>query len=791
MKDAHPSDFRQIGGGPWARARNTLRGVENRAHVMDFVVCAVLSALVVLMARSEGGLSRTPTLREGSVAPFTVRAPHPIEVEDRDQLESERAGALVKVPDVYDFDPSAVAEWSTRWKEAVRFGRQKFATVRDVRERFKGFQARLRVPIGFDEYRVLERLDFSGDLERSVAFALAPLWDKRISEGKVSASKPAELIDLKTRQTWPLSSADVENLLTLDEARAFVGRAARDLPKGRIGSQRVPWDRWPKSSKTVVFEVQSRLVVPNMTFNRQETEARRTTAEKDLHPAFRKLERGEVIVREGERVTKEDAQILKLLSEKKAFSGSAQGYGAQVLFGALTLWLLCFFVRRQFPAVLRNTKDSVVAAAFLIASLAALKVGMVFQMNVIAESLPSAPEAFLVFALPAAAPAMTVRLLVSRPLTAFFVLLYAIFASLVLGKGSLFGAFVLLSGIVGASLLGRCRTRSALYRAGLYTALVCGVGAACLLGAWDGKIPFSTGNGVAAALWSSMLWAFAGGCLGGWFSSALTMILVPIFESLLDYTTDLKLLELARMDHPLLRDLVLKAPGTYHHSIIVGSLVEAGADAIGANALLARVGSYYHDIGKIGRAEYFVENQGGGLNPHDHTTPQLSAKIIISHVKEGIVMAEQYKLGGQLIDFIRTHHGTSVVSYFFNKAKQEAAQPGSPIRPEDVSEDDFRYPGPKPRTKEHAIVSLADACEASTRSLVDPTPARLEGMVNKIFMKGFTEGLLEEADITLEELHLVAKAFLRILLGIHHNRIQYPDQEKGLPARPVLKASGR
>jgi putative nucleotidyltransferase with HDIG domain len=272
-----------------------------------------------------------------------------------------------------------------------------------------------------------------------------------------------------------------------------------------------------------------------------------------------------------------------------------------------------------------------------------------------------------------------------------------------------------------------------------------------------------------------------GAFVSGWLSSAILMIITPLIENTLDYTTDLKLLELARMDHPLLRELVLKAPGTYHHSIVVGSLAEAGCEAVGAHSLLARVGSYYHDIGKIGRAEYFVENQNPQRNPHDEMTPQLSAKLIIAHVKEGRTLALEHKLGQSIIDFIEQHHGTSLVTYFYNKAKHEATKPGSHLRPEDIREEDFRYPGPKPQSKEAAIMALADSCEAATRSLVEPTPARIEGMIEKIVARAFSEGLLDEADITLREVQTVAQAFLRILLGIHHNRIQYPDQEKGLP----------
>jgi len=194
-------------------------------------------------------------------------------------------------------------------------------------------------------------------------------------------------------------------------------------------------------------------------------------------------------------------------------------------------------------------------------------------------------------------------------------------------------------------------------------------------------------------------------------------------------------------------------------------------------------------VGKIGRAEYFAENQTHGFNPHDTMKPQLSAKIIISHVKEGKVLAEKFKLGKSIIDFIEQHHGKSRVDYFYQKAKQLAEDPRSDVEPDEIRVEDYSYPGPNPQSKEAAIMALADACEASTRSLVDPTPARIEGMIKKIVNRALEESILDEADITLREVHLVAKAFLRILLSIHHNRVQYPGQETSLPQTEASKES--
>lgn len=791
MKEGQSSQFRKLGAGPWARFAELFARMSAVVGAADLAVAFVLSTLVVFMMAPGRGF-QVPDWKEGDLATSAIKTPRPLDLPDDEATRSERARSSDRVPDVYDYDAQAVQAWVDRWKRAVHDAR-----VAGSRTSIADVSQRLGVPVLPAEFKALDKLNFSTDVERSVNLVFGALWEQRIAATRFAANTSLEIVDLKTGKSSFAKVRGPESVLSLDDAKALVHKAMGPRAKTRDDAVRLPWDRWPEASRTAVAELLTRLVVPNLTPNRKETEARREKAMQSVRPSYRRMERGEIVIHEGQRITEADVAILERLRVDQNHVSGGEGRPFRVLFGAAFLWFLLFFVRRQFPQVLAKRKDALVVGAFFVFSLAILKLTLAFQVGVLGESRLPVPEAFLVFLIPVATPAMTLRLLVDAPLTVLFAVLHALAATLVVGPAGLFGLYVLVSCLVGQTFVARCRTRSALYAAGLWTALVCGVSAACLTAAWGGVLPFARAlfeGGASTPLkdgfGETIAWAFLGGLLGGWMSSAMALVMTPILENILDYTTDLKLLELARMDHPLLRELVLKAPGTYHHSIIVGSLAEAGAEAVDANSLLARVGAYYHDIGKIGRAEYFIENQAGGRNPHDQTTSQLSAKIIISHVKEGRQLAETYKLGQALIDFIETHHGTSLVSYFYTKAKQEAAQPGSAISPEEISEAEFRYPGPKPRTKECAILALADSCEAATRSLVDPTPARLEGMVNKIITKAYSEGLLDEAKITLEEVHRVGRAFLRILLGIHHNRIQYPDQEKGLPPRSLAVVKG-
>jgi len=266
------------------------------------------------------------------------------------------------------------------------------------------------------------------------------------------------------------------------------------------------------------------------------------------------------------------------------------------------------------------------------------------------------------------------------------------------------------------------------------------------------------------------------GMLNGLFCAVLTIGTLPIWENIFKIVTPLKLLELSNPNQVLLKRLLLEAPGTYHHSIIVGNLSERAAEAIGADPLLARVGAYYHDIGKLKRPYFFKENQLGMDNPHDKLKPNMSTLIITNHTKDGIALAKEYNIPEEIIDIIAQHHGDTTVSYFYHKALKENES-------KEVNIEDFRYPGPKPQTREAAIVMLADSTEAAVRSLKEPTKKNIEEMIRNIIKGKLQDGQLEECNLTLKDLNTIANAFSTIMMGIFHERIEYPnlelDKEKG------------
>jgi hypothetical protein len=277
------------------------------------------------------------------------------------------------------------------------------------------------------------------------------------------------------------------------------------------------------------------------------------------------------------------------------------------------------------------------------------------------------------------------------------------------------------------------------------------------------------------------VWDVGFALLGGILSAFLVLGLVPIFE-LFGFVTDFKLLELANLNHPLLRQLMLRAPGTYHHSMTVASLSEAAAESIGAHALRTRVACYFHDIGKALQPQYFIENQRGGPNPHDRLKPHQSARVIINHVVDGAAIAEQHKLPQAVLDAILMHHGTSIIKYFYAKALEQAGED------EIINEADFRYPGQRPSTREAGIIFLADRIEAACRTIKEPTAHNFRAMSQKLVNDAVTDGQLEECPLTLKELYTIIDAFTNTLLGIHHHRIEYPllptaSRHPGQPAQ--------
>ncbi len=492
------------------------------------------------------------------------------------------------------------------------------------------------------------------------------------------------------------------------------------------------------------------LVQPNLVYLDEETRRRRVEARQEV-PAAREFLQGERVIERGVRVTEQDALYLEALLEELVVRGRL-GWSAdtlrqqisRILQAAALLGLFGWLASLYFADLLRESRKLLTAA-------------LVFAAFLAAAAFCLRHPALGPFAVPIPLLAVLVTVMFRDRVGYAFVVLalsWLLFAS---GLKAAWLPAWLATGFVSVTLMRRIRHRDQFYRAIAILAAL--------------QIVLISLLRLAGVSGGGLLQEYLVGVISPVASVALALFLLPIVEPLVGACSDLTLLELSDLNHPLLKKMSLESQGTFHHSQVVGQLAERAARDIDANSLLTRVGALFHDIGKMSKPEYYVENQGGGPNKHDELSPSMSALVVASHVKDGMDLARRWRLPERVVDFIPEHHGTHVMKYFYHKALEGSGQ-------ETVKVDDFRYPGPKPRSRETAILMLADAVEAATRSLSKPTPGRIREICKQVIDERMYSGELDDCGLTLRDLATIRDAFLPLLVGIHHQRIAYPGQRE-------------
>ena len=477
--------------------------------------------------------------------------------------------------------------------------------------------------------------------------------------------------------------------------------------------------------------------------------------------ALTSLKRNQVVARSGDTVTTKMLAQFDAISKYSDTGRRPQHFiGIFLLVGALYFGAWKFIEHRSLTATLSLSKGrafTLVASAILIQTIL-LRVGVILSETIAAQSVvaPWNDATLWSLAIPFAVGTLLVALLMDVQLALTAGIITALFAGLVTPNGMLMSCYAMVSASAAIYGIGRYSERQSVTLAGLFVAGVNSAAAlAVILAAQE---PLTLGT---------ILMAIGCGLLGGLFTTIFTAGALPVSESLFGILTDVKLLELSNADLPVLGQLALRAPGTNQHSHAVGQLTEEACRSINANALLARIGALYHDIGKLAAPDMFVENQAG-TNPHDRLRPSSSAKIITSHVTYGLKLAKEIGLPAKIAAFIPQHHGTRTLHYFLRRAQAQA------IHGDQVNEAEFRYPGPKPQFKESAIMMLADSCEAAARSLARPDPENIRSIVSKIFDAIVTDGQLDECDLSLRELTTIKESMIASLVAIYHARIDYP-----------------
>lgn len=746
------------------RSLGPKRGRKSRRQLLKSVLdyellwTAVAVALIVLFIAPQLPLP-VRDYQPGDIAVADVSAPVDFQVVDPESTRRRQDEAETRAGDLYDHDRRVIADAFATINRLFSWGRRQDADGagrwdrlpqerRSQLEEAAAAAAGRALPEGL--VGTLWDEGFTVGTELVLARSLKGVLEEHLVGTLVTPPGAGTVVfvrDIETQEQRRLDGSE----------RLIDPNAARQLLRTSLGTAL----ELPQATEEALGNFAATLLRPNLTFNSNETLERRQRARQRVEPVFYEVKRGRRIVRAGDEV---DAQtILELHGMRQALGPgrsllSIGGTALLVGLAVVSLWRYTVHYRRRFRYQ-RVRWLYLLTLTVLVGMVVLIRLSL-FLGEAVGSSMTREPFSVVAayrFAVPLAAGAMLVLLLVDTQVAwafagVFALVVGAVTQDLTLTLYALVGSFV---GVYGMS---QYKQRTALVRTGL---LVGSVNVVAVLGlALLAQPP---------APWTIISFQALCALLGGVLVSMVVTFALPPLETLFQSMTDVKLLELSNMNLPLLKKLAVTAPGTYHHSVVMGTLAEQAAEAIGVNPLFARVAAYYHDIGKIRQPHYFVENQKDGHNPHDRLSPHMSALVLVNHIREGIAYAEEHGLPQPLIDMIPQHHGTRLMLYFYEKARQQA-DPDV----DEIDEEEFRYPGPKPQSKEAAILMLADSVEAVSRAMGDPSPTRLRSVIRKVVRDVLEDDQLDECGITMADLSSVQDAFFNVLAAMHHHRIEYP-----------------
>ncbi len=730
-----------------------------------------------------------------SSSPSGFKAGRDYEIQDPAETHELRQASRNNVLPVFDYNPAVVGEIKHAIEEAfagmqelvtayraeaasergvrpqpttddgepapaVKKKKEEVAALEDealsnrLRAERKAFEQKL-FPMEDEDFQALVTARFSDEAELATSGLV-----ERAFPPRVSASTRDELTQLAVHgitvrilggTSEEARGVNPPGVMDVREARAEIDRFA-SVPGNLLADAPAPLRR-------AILRLAKRQIRPNLTINTAETKVRRDQQAAAVKDAVIQVKKGQKVIGDGELITDKHLVIVQAM---RAQTDQLDLFQLQLGGAGLVAMLIsaCYaFHRAAFRRFRPTRKDALLLGVLLVGHLALIHLWVTVADAVHDKYGRTLPLEALYYCIPIAAGAMLVRFILSQELALFFAIVLSLLSGVMMGNSLSFGIFSLVTSLIAADRITRAKDRVGIFKAGVATGTV-SVATVLIFALAEAK-------GLSGDTLLTALFAFLGSALA---VPVMVMALTPLIEASFGYASDIKLLELANLNHPALKELIVQAPGTYHHSIIIGSLVEGAAEAIGANPLLARSCAYYHDIGKGRNPLYFGENQKGE-NRHDTLAPAMSAVIIKRHVTEGMEMARQYKLPKLVADAIPQHHGTRLVGYFFHKAMKE--QEGKE-NPQPLDESIYRYAGPKPQFREAALVMIADAVEAASRTLPEPTSTKLQALVQKLINVIFSEGQLDECDLTLKDLNLIAHSFVHTLEGIYHARPAYP-----------------
>jgi putative nucleotidyltransferase with HDIG domain len=709
-------------------------------------------------------------VQTGAIADHDYVASRDLLLNDDEATVKKQREARDAVLPVYDLDPGALAERDSQMAQLFSQGRGLLAagggeaareeavrTLSSNAESPASPQPPSALKLTVPQAELLARKGFSPDLEDRLRGALTQVLRRGVVANK-------ELL-LENR----LRGVTLRNLATSTERAHFdlfdhVGYPgeARDLFETEVRS----WGGLSVPDRRLLVDLLAESAPPNLLLNRSETLLRQDSAAAGVGQVFNQIRQGQVIVRKGDPIDAVHARIIAQMQGERLLGRRLPPLAATLALLALVAGVVWLSQARERVANHDRGRLFGESLLLLLISLLGTKFGFVVA-GALAGAFDTAPMSSVhsyAYAIPFAAAALVAMLLLGRNIALMTSVLISVLAARLTGEDALWVVFYSLAGSLAAiyTLEGnRVRHRLVMVRVGL---VVGGVNLAMVL------ILTALGPG-GRGLWQvgfDLICAFAGGLA----VTAAASFALPILEWALGITTDIKLVELSNTNLPLLRRLAFEAPGTFQHSLMVANLAKEGCEAIGADPVLAYAAGLYHDVGKVLRPDYFIENQRPGHNRHDKLLPSMSALILINHVKDGVELARQHNLPRVIADAVEQHHGTRLMKFFYSKAVEQKDPDAT-----DVTDEKYRYPGPRPQTREMGVLMIADAVEAASRTLTEGSPAKIRGLIRTIVDDCLHDGQLDYTDLTLSDLRAVSESFLRVLTNIFHQRIDYPGYD--------------
>jgi putative nucleotidyltransferase with HDIG domain len=736
-------------------ARPAVREDKARRPFYETPVVLILAFGAGLAAlTSTRPLRPLPVLREGQAAPADIVAPEDVQIEDAETTDRRRRAAEDQILPVYGFDPNVFLDAEDKVRRFFAMGRQAAqAGTRDFAEMQKLVYDRFGIELGAADLEALDKTGFGSDLESALVDILDRYARRGVLLSKSLFSERGHAAGMASlRGPEGERAVRVEDVLDVKEAKS---RIVLDVNALELTPRK----------KGLLISLAYGFLAPNITFNKVETESRKANARAQVESVYYTVAKGRTILRKGEKATAE--AVLKIAAVNHMLRPARTwpaGIGAFLLF-SLLLTALWFYLLS-----LHSLRGAL--KHFLMAGLTLGLSLLLYRLGSILAEAASLNTGFFLFqdstssslAIPFQFGVLLFAFLTTNPVALMFAVLNSLLAGYLLGADLLLAIFGLVGGIAaiyGVKFYGKAK-RTSVLRAGLFVVAPINLVLGLIFFLLSGR----TGGLETAAADAAM--ALLGGMLG----AGLAFMLLPLYENLFSILTQSKLLELTNSESPLFRQLAVEAPGSYHHSLVVAQLAEKAAEEIGIDPLLVKAGALYHDIGKIKMPEYFIENWDRKFDAHKDLTPSMSALVIVNHVKEGAELARKERLPAEIREIIEQHHGTSLVRYFYLKAKEK-------YDPElhKVGEETYRYPGPTPQTKGAALVMLADAVEAASRSIKSHKEDSLKRVIRDIFDACLQDGQLDDCGYSLRELRTIANSFLATLKKVYQPRVEYPGFE--------------